>query len=227
MSYLIDRQDRGFSGNPWDAPDRTYSLDTLPQEYPFLGSGDYRETCLEQKDACGALAADYRYASHRILSEKPKLSGLPMLRGGEDVETLEITMEDAASQTALILQYSVYACADILTRSAKIINRSTVPIRMERALSCCVDFCVPERFELMTFYGRHCGERTMQRTPVVHGKTRIDSIRGVSSRSIIRLRFSARRKRRNAAVAATASALFTAGTSCSRSRRTRSIRRAW
>ena len=58
MSYLIDRQDRGFSGNPWDAPDRTYSLDTLPQEYPFLGSGDYRETCLEQKDACGALAAD-------------------------------------------------------------------------------------------------------------------------------------------------------------------------
>ena len=113
MSYLIDRQDRGFSGNPWDAPDRTYSLDTLPQEYPFLGSGDYRETCLEQKDACGALAADYRYASHRILSEKPKLSGLPMLRGGEDVETLEITMEDAASQTALILQYSVYACADI------------------------------------------------------------------------------------------------------------------
>ena len=181
MSYLIDRQDRGFSGNPWDAPDRTYSLDTLPQEYPFLGSGDYRETCLEQKDACGALAADYRYASHRILSEKPKLSGLPMLRGGEDVETLEITMEDAASQTALILQYSVYACADILTRSAKIINRSTVPIRMERALSCCVDFCVHERFELMTFYGRHCGERTMQRTPVVHGKTRIDSIRGVSS----------------------------------------------
>lgn len=141
MSYLIDRQDRGFSGNPWDAPDRTYSLDTLPQEYPFLGSGDYRETCLEQKDACGALAADYRYASHRILSEKPKLSGLPMLRGGEDVETLEITMEDAASQTALILQYSVYACADILTRSAKIINRSTVPIRMERAVVLCGFLC--------------------------------------------------------------------------------------
>ena len=181
MSYLIDRQDRGFSGNPWDAPDRTYSLDTLPQEYPFLGSGDYRETCLEQKDACGVLAADYRYASHCILPEKPKLSGLPMLRGGENVETLEITMEDSVSQTALILQYSVYACGDILTRSAKIVNRSTVPIRMERALSCCVDFYVPKRFELMTFYGRHCGERTMQRTPVAHGKTRIDSVRGVSS----------------------------------------------
>ena len=57
-----------------------------------------------------------------------------MLRGGENVETLEITMEDAVSQTALILQYSVYACGDILTRSAKIVNRSTVPIRMERAL---------------------------------------------------------------------------------------------
>lgn len=181
MSYLIDRQDRGFSGNPWDAPDRTYSLDTLPQEYPFAGGGDYREPCLEQVDRCGSLAADYRYVSHRILRGKPKLEGLPMLRGGDDVQTLEITLTDTPSKTDMILQYSVCKGIDILTRSVKIVNRGDAPIRLERALSCCVDFCVPEKFELLTFYGRHCGERTMQRTPITHGKARIDSVRGVSS----------------------------------------------
>lgn len=35
--------DRGFSGNPYEAGrDRTFSLDTLPQEYTAYGNGDYR-----------------------------------------------------------------------------------------------------------------------------------------------------------------------------------------
>lgn len=36
-SYLIQRRDHGFSGNPDEAAgDRTYSTDTLPQEYSSL-----------------------------------------------------------------------------------------------------------------------------------------------------------------------------------------------
>ena len=47
FSYLVQQRDRGFSGNPDDAgDDRTLSFDTLPLEYPVLGCGDYRETCL-------------------------------------------------------------------------------------------------------------------------------------------------------------------------------------
>ena len=46
-SYLIQRRDHGFSGNPDEAAgDRTYSTDTLPQEYSSFGSGDYRESAL-------------------------------------------------------------------------------------------------------------------------------------------------------------------------------------
>ena len=34
MSYLLDYQDRGFSGNPYEAGnERDYSLDSRPQEY--------------------------------------------------------------------------------------------------------------------------------------------------------------------------------------------------
>ena len=43
MDYMLVYADRGFSGNPSVAGnDRTYSLDTLPQEYPTLGTGDFR-----------------------------------------------------------------------------------------------------------------------------------------------------------------------------------------
>ena len=47
--YLLTYADRGFSGSPYDCGlDRTYSLDTLPQEFPFQGSGDFRSAeCIE------------------------------------------------------------------------------------------------------------------------------------------------------------------------------------
>ena len=45
MDYLLHKKDVGFSGNPYDAgEDRTFSLDTLPQEFPSYGVGDYRNT---------------------------------------------------------------------------------------------------------------------------------------------------------------------------------------
>ena len=45
MDYILTYYDRGFSGNPYDlGNDRTYSLDALPQEFPVLGTGDYRTT---------------------------------------------------------------------------------------------------------------------------------------------------------------------------------------
>jgi hypothetical protein len=47
MDYVLTYADRGFSGNPYAAGmDRTYSLDALPQEYPSLGTGDYRNIAL-------------------------------------------------------------------------------------------------------------------------------------------------------------------------------------
>ena len=45
--------DRGFSGNPYEAEkDRTFSLDTLPQEYTAYGNGDYRINGLTVLEEC-------------------------------------------------------------------------------------------------------------------------------------------------------------------------------
>ena len=61
-SYLIQRRDHGFSGNPEEAGnDRTYSTDTLPQEYSSFGSGDYRESALDIRYDHGARTLGLRY----------------------------------------------------------------------------------------------------------------------------------------------------------------------
>lgn len=71
MEYLLTYADRGFSGNPYEAgEDRTYSLDALPQEYPVLGTGDYRSTALQVRQADGSMSCDLRYCSHVIKQGK-------------------------------------------------------------------------------------------------------------------------------------------------------------
>ena len=63
--------DRGFSGNPYEAGrDRTFSLDTLPQEYTAYGNGDYRINGLETEQADGSDTANLKYESYEISKGK-------------------------------------------------------------------------------------------------------------------------------------------------------------
>ena len=97
FSYLIQKRDHGFSGNPYEAGmDRTYSLDTLPQEYSCFGGGDYRESALAVRDAYGASAVDLRYEGCEILKGKYQIPGLPAFyeENPGQAETLVITMKN-------------------------------------------------------------------------------------------------------------------------------------
>ena len=68
MDYLLQKQDRGFSGNLYDAGnDRTYSLDVLPQEFPTWGTGDYRSTALIVRGQDGTTACDPVSYTHLTL----------------------------------------------------------------------------------------------------------------------------------------------------------------
>lgn len=180
---LIQRRNRGFSGNPEQAgQDRTFSADTLPQEYSTFGVGDYRESCLDLQHDDGSVAADLRYVSHEIRSGAPKLSGLPGVREvNRDGETLLVLLKDQASSVYVELSYVVLPETDVIARSAKIINCGTQAVILNRVLSCCLDFNLPNNWEMISFYGRHAGERNYNRVSLYHGKSRIDSIRGTSS----------------------------------------------
>ena len=182
MDYLLTYYDRGFSGNPFDAgDDRTYSMDALPQEYPSYGTGDYRSTALIVENADGSTACDLRYRSHHIFNGKYKIPGLPAVYADEtESQTLEIVMEDAVTGIEVTLQYGVLPDYDVITRSEKIVYRGEGKICIRKAQSACLDF-VQGKYDLLTFYGRHAMERTMQREPVTHGSHVIGSVRGTSS----------------------------------------------
>ena len=183
MSYLIQQQDRGFSGVPDDAgSDRSFSMDTLPQEYSTFGVGDYRESCLDVVQADGSIAADLRYLSYRIEKGTASMAGLPAVRNknlGE--ETLYIILADTASSVHVELAYVVLPACDVIARSARVINHGTAPVKLKRALSCCMDFNLPEAWQMLSFYGRYANERNLNRMNLYHGKSRIDSVRGSSS----------------------------------------------
>ena len=61
MSGLLTAYDRGFSGNPYDAgSDRTFSMDTFPQEYPCYGNGDFRSPAFNVKNEQAVYGVDLR-----------------------------------------------------------------------------------------------------------------------------------------------------------------------
>ena len=82
LSRLICPEDRGFSPNPYEVGlERTWSLDTQPQEYSSSGVGDFRLPSLEADLADGSHIVDLRYVGHTITDGKYALEGLPAFYG--------------------------------------------------------------------------------------------------------------------------------------------------
>ena len=182
MDYLLNYGDRGFSGNPNSAGnDRTYSLDALPQEYPSLGTGDFRNYALNIENADGSQCCNPVYITHEIVAGKYTLKGLPFVRAEEnEAETLKIILEDPVTKVELHLLYGVLEKEDIITRSVIIKNAGKAPVTVKKAQSACLDFLHGD-YDLIKFYGRHAMERNMERMPVSHESIRIGSRRGTSS----------------------------------------------
>lgn len=182
MDYLLTYYDRGFSGNPNDVGNnRTYSMDVLPQEYPTLGTGDYRNSALALRNHDESECCDLRYAGYEIRKGKYELPGLPAVyTKPEEAETLEILLKDTVSKVEVRLLYGVLEEEDIITRSVKITNYGVETVIVEKAASACLDF-ITGQYDLLSFYGRHTMERNLQRAGIVHGTQSIGSRRGTSS----------------------------------------------
>lgn len=182
MAYLLQYFDRGFSGNPSAVgEDRCYSLDVLPMEYPFQGSGDYRTQSFRMKEETGAYGCDLRFDGLEIYDGKYALAGLPAAYGeASEVQTLEIYLKDEASGVTVTLYYGVFAAMDVITRAVKVSNAGKGSITLEKVQSACLDLLYGD-YDLISFYGRHAMERQLQRAAIGHGKTEIGSRRGTSS----------------------------------------------
>ena len=182
MDYLLTYYDRGFSGNPYEAGrDKTYSMDALPQEFPSLGTGDYRTPACIIRNADGTFSSDFRYESHSIKEGKYALKGLPAVYAeSHEAQTLEILLTDRATGVQAVLLYGVLPEFDIITRSLRIINAGSGQIAVKKLAPACLDI-VGGKYDFITFYGRHAMERNFQRLPIGHGISKIGSLRGTSS----------------------------------------------
>ncbi len=160
--------------------DRLSFLDCFPTEYSSHGVGDYRESSARVKTLKGHSAVSFFYKSHTIFQGKKKLEGLPASFGSdEEVTTLEITMEDPVLDLLLVLSYSVFTDTDVIARSARFINQGKDPIRLEKAMSMCMDM-ENRDFDMITMHGCWARERRMDRRRITHGKHSVSSLRGES-----------------------------------------------
>ena len=182
MGYLLRSTVRGFAANPYELQNRLdYSPDLLPQEYSTKGSGDFRTPAAEITLANGSSTTDWRYAGYRRLKGKEKPAGLPGVRGSEQTEGLEITLEDRCSGLKACLLYYVFEAQDVIVRSVRIENHSDAPVTIRKAASACIDFPYGSK-EVLHFYGRHAMERLPGRSGIPQGgQLTFESRRGMSS----------------------------------------------
>lgn len=161
-----------------NARDRLSFLDSFPTEYSAHGVGDYRESSIRVKSAAGHSAVLLTYESHEIYSGKRKLNGLPATFGNpEEVTTLAITCRDTVLGLRAVLEYSVFADTDAITRSVCFYNDSEQPIFLEKVMSACLDMDNRD-FDMITLHGSWARERRMDRRRVSHGKHAVSSLRG-------------------------------------------------
>lgn len=149
----------------------------MGSELSFFGTGDSRESCVKVKNPTGDRLSDLLYVGYDILKEKPKISGMPSLRGGE---TLVIHLRDAVSDFAADLYYTVYDDCDVIARRIVYRNESEDVIFLDRAYS--FTMTLPDGdYDMLTLCGAWASERQQERTKVRRGISGIDSKRGSSS----------------------------------------------
>ncbi|MDZ5712698.1 alpha-galactosidase [Jeotgalibacillus haloalkalitolerans] len=174
-------RDRGFSPNP-DSSDRTFSLDTLPQEYPSYGHTDFRDPAVHIQWSDGSTVSDFRFSEYEVSSGKPALEGLPHVyaEAAEDAETLVIRLKDQLKHAVIELSYSVFGKMNAITRSARFVNEGTSSFHLQKCASVNVDF-TRDDFDVINLPGAHEREREMERSHLGRHAISLESRRGSSS----------------------------------------------
>lgn len=173
------RMDRSFSPNLPDAQDRLFSLDTLPQEYPSFGTGDFRSPAIQLRNTDGSSSLSLQYSHYEIKKKKTTLAGLPQTFG-EDSETLIVYLEDPISSIQVQLNYTIFTDEAVIARSVQIHNLSNQTVQLEKVSSVSIDFA-KEEFELLHLPGGYSRERMVEKQSLPSGKIQLTSNRGASS----------------------------------------------
>ena len=143
----------------------------IPTELSFFGRGDFREPCVLVENQAGDRISELFYQGYEILSEKPKIKGMPSLEGRE---TLVIHLKDSITGFGADLYYTVYEDVNVISRRIVYHNEGNEKIVMRRAYSFSMSLPGNE-YEVLSLYGGWIRERRMERIPINHGVVSLDS----------------------------------------------------
>jgi len=161
--------------------DETYCLDNIPLEWSGVGCGDYRQTPVEVKLSDGTFRTDFIYVSHEIVSGCVSMNTLPnACDDSVSAETLVITLADQAGDMQLVLYYTVFPYADVISRRAVLINTGSTAISIRRIMSMQLDL-ENEGFSLVTFDGAWAKETHRHDRKLQYGQYVNSSVTGASS----------------------------------------------
>ena len=179
-NYLLRMEEPPYTPSV-NKREKSAFLDFFPMEYPTGGIGDYRERCLNIRNAAENMGCELHYTGHEIYKGKKGLKGLPASFATEDeAETLEITLKDGDLDLEVVLSYTAFEKENVITRSVRVQNQGKENLRIEKILSACLDMD-NENFSMLSLHGTWARERHIQTGELHYGKQVISSARGESS----------------------------------------------
>ncbi|MCA1010827.1 alpha-galactosidase [Halobacillus halophilus] len=161
--------------------DADFSLETVKQEFPLYGKGDFREAALQLEDDQQIQVSDFSFQGYEIEKGKPKMEGLPFSFAQEtEAETLTVRLVDQVTGAEIRLFYTIFENLPILTRSHRIKNGFESTLEIKRLMSLTLD--LPDAdYDLMHLSGAWARERHVKKRKLEQGIQSISSNRGASS----------------------------------------------
>lgn len=160
-----------------------FYFETTPSEYPFFGSGDFGVDALRIRNKNGNNVTYFEYDGYEIFAGREKIKGLPYAEAKESDYTVCIRYKDALNNLVLNTYYTVFYDCDVISRYAVLKNDGDESVFIENAKSLVVDFPCGN-YDVISLYGSHYDERTLQRINLPVGKCVFASDRGTSSHHI-------------------------------------------
>ena len=154
-----------------------FSLDTVPTELSFFGSGDLRDTGIKIKNQNGDSVTRFLFKSFRVFDGRIEFDNMPYSKRAD--ETLELIYEDEVSGVELHSYYSVFESSDTITRYMKFVNKGKQEVKILQAFGCQMD--LKGDYNLVTLCGEYLKERNVTEYPLHVGLQSIYSKRGHTS----------------------------------------------
>ncbi len=177
---IEDYKSRLVSFSPYYERYRDYLPNVCLSEYAGFDDGDFRTTSIRMKNKDGNSVTVLTYKGYQIIKGRVALPGLPYGEADNETETLEIQMCDGYTGLNVLLYYTVFPKEDIISRYVRVLNGGTDVLQIEKCMSLLLDL-PNNQYDMISLYGCHNFERSVQRCALSYGMQSISSRRGASS----------------------------------------------